>query len=141
MAFYRDQLLAVRTAFHFGNHAAEFHAGSSSEFSNLRPNYLLMWEAIKWAKAQGCRTYDLWGIPHQVGQAVYEGNDPPVADRTDGLWGVYRFKSGFSKNIVYYIGAYDYVYSPRLYALITNKYLNGSTLDQIAAWIDLLRRA
>lgn len=138
MAFYQDQLLAVRTAYYFGNHAAEFHAGSLSEYTNLRPNYLLVWEAIKWAKAQGCDTFDLWGIPDEVGQAVYEGKEPPKPNRTDGLWGVYRFKRGLSKNIVYYIGAYDYVYSPLLYALITNRFLNRNTLDRIAAWMDSL---
>lgn len=140
MAFYQDRLLAVRTAYYFGNHAAEFHAGSSGEYTNLHPSYVLVWEAIKWAKAHGCRTYDLWGIPEEVGQAVYDGQDPPVSDRIDGLWGVYRFKRGFSKNIVYYVGAYDYVYSPLLYALIMNKVLNMGRLDRIAAWMDSLGR-
>ena len=141
MAFYQNRLVAMRMAYCFGEHAAEFHAGSSDEHRDLRPSYLLVWEAIKWAKAQGCATYDLWGIPDQVGQAVYAGNDPPVSNRTDGLWGVYRFKSGFSKNIVYYMGAYDYVYSPCLYKLIANKFLNVDTLDQIAVWMDSLRHS
>jgi lipid II:glycine glycyltransferase (peptidoglycan interpeptide bridge formation enzyme) len=135
MALYQGELLAVRTAFYFGKHAAEFHAGSLDSPANLRPNYLLVWEAIKWAKEQGCCTYDLWGIPDEVGQAVSEGKEPPVSDRTDGLWGVYRFKSGFSKNIVFYIGAYDYVYVSSLYKLITNKFINANTLERIAAWM------
>jgi peptidoglycan pentaglycine glycine transferase (the first glycine) len=140
MAFYQDQLLAVRTAYYFGDHAAEFHAGSSGEYANLRSNYLLVWEAIKWAKRQGCRTYDLWGIPEEVGQAVYEGKDPPVSKRTDGLWGVYHFKRGFSKNMVFYIGAYDYVYFPLLSALIS-KLFTADTLDRVAVWMDSLRYA
>jgi lipid II:glycine glycyltransferase (peptidoglycan interpeptide bridge formation enzyme) len=141
LAFDQDQLLAARMVFHFGAHAAEFHAGSIDNHRSLFPNYQLVWEAIKWAKAQGCRTYDLWGIPDEVGQAFYEGKDPPVADRTDGLWGVFRFKSGFSKNTVFYAGAYDYVYSPVLYALITNGFFNESRVDRIAGWMDLLRSA
>lgn len=139
MAFLKGRLLAVRSAYCFGNRAAEFHAGSSGEYTNLRPNYLLVWEAIKWAKAKGCRTYDLWGIPGKVGQAVCEGKDLPVSDRTDGLWGVYRFKRGFSRNIVSYVGAYDYVYSPSLYALGSRKMFNADLLDRIAVWMDAFR--
>lgn len=139
MAFCQDQLLAVRTAYQCGDHAAEFHAGSLDEYTNLRANYLLVWEAIKWAKTQGCRTYDLWGIPDEVGQAVSEGKNPPVSNRTDGLWGVYRFKRGFSKNIVCYVGAYDYVYSPLLYTLISNRFFNTNTLNRAAIGLDSLR--
>ncbi len=140
LAYYQDQLLAGRMAFCFGNRAAEFHAGSSNEHTDLRPNYLLAWEAIKWAKAQGCCTYDLWGIPDEVGQAVYEGRNLPKEKRTDGLWGVYRFKSGFGKNVIYYIGAYDYVFSRPLYWLATNRLLKNSILDTIATRLDLLRQ-
>jgi peptidoglycan pentaglycine glycine transferase (the first glycine) len=139
MAFYQDQLLAVHMAYYFGRHAAYFHGGSSTEYAELWPNHLLVWEAIKWAKAQGCHTYDLWGIPDEVGQAISSGKERPVSDRTDGLWGVYRFKDGFSKNIVYYMGAYDYIYRPLLYKLITNKLFNTNTLERIMAWMDGLK--
>lgn len=139
LAYYQDQLLAGRMAFCFGNRAAEFHAGSSDEHTGLRPNYLLAWEAIKWAKAQGCRTYDLWGIPDEVGQDVYEGKDLPQEERSDGLWGVYRFKRGFGKNVIYYVGAYDYIFSRPLYWLVTNRLLKNSALDTIATRLDLLR--
>jgi peptidoglycan pentaglycine glycine transferase (the first glycine) len=105
------------------------------------PNYLLQWEAMNWARSLCCVSYDLWGIPDQVGQVVYEGKASPKAERTDGLWGVYRFKSGFSKNIVFHTGAYDYVYSPLLYVFITNKLLNGGRLDRIAVWMDSVRGA
>ena len=27
------------------------------------PNYLLQWEAMRWAKAQGYAVYDMWGAP------------------------------------------------------------------------------
>ena len=61
---------------------------------------------MRWARANGCTTYDLFGIPDEVGQ------DPDryarlAVDRTDGLWGVYRFKRGFGGRTVRYVGAYD----------------------------------
>jgi peptidoglycan pentaglycine glycine transferase (the first glycine) len=138
-AVYEGQIQAVRTAHCFGKHAAEFHAGSWDSSADLHANYLLVWEAIKWARAQGCCSYDLWGIPGEIGLTLSEGNSLPVSDRTDGLWGVYRFKTGFSKNLVRYIGAYDYVYVPLLYALIASRLLSADMLDRLAAWMDEFR--
>lgn len=139
MAYYQDQLLAVRTAFRMGHHAADFHASSSNAYRNLRPNHLLVWEAIKWAKTHDCHTYDLWGIPSEVGQQVSEGKTLPEEERSDGLWGVYQFKRSFSENVVYYLGAYDYVYSPLMYTSLNNKFFNADVLDRLATWMDSLR--
>jgi lipid II:glycine glycyltransferase (peptidoglycan interpeptide bridge formation enzyme) len=141
MAVHRNQIEAVDEVYCFGKHAAEFHAGSLDSSENLYANYLLVWEAIKWAKARGCRTCDMWGIPDEISQILADGNDPPASDRTDGLWGVYQFKRGFSRNIVCYVGAYDYVYSTLLYALISNRLFNVDTLQWVEAWLDWLKRA
>lgn len=139
LAFHKEELIAVRAIYRFGLHAAEFHAGSLT-VPSLHPNYLLVWEAIKWAQSQGCVTYDLWGIPDEISTIYSKGSEPPVVDRSDGLWGVYRFKSGFSKNIVSYIGPYDYVCQPAIYALITNRFVRGETVDGIIARIDSSKR-
>ncbi len=139
MAYFDSRLLAVHMAFRFGRHAAYFHGGSVRDFAQLRPNHLLVWEALKWAKAHGCDSYDLWGIPEEVGSAVAGGGDAPVSERTDDLWGVYHFKRGFSKNIVGYVGSWDFVYKPLLYKLITNRLLNASTVDGLGALFDSLR--
>jgi lipid II:glycine glycyltransferase (peptidoglycan interpeptide bridge formation enzyme) len=66
------------------------------------PNYLLQWEAMRWARAQGCTTYDLWGAPDE-------------ASEDDPLWGVYRFKSGFGAQVLRTIGAWDLPKRPLLY--------------------------
>jgi len=136
---YKDQTLAAGMVSCFGSHAAQFHAGSISKLTDLHPNHVLVWERIKWAKARGCFTYDLWGIPDEIGKMISEGGELPMADRTDGLWGVYRFKSGFSKNVVVYAGAYDCVYYPLPHALMTNKWLDRDAIDQLAAWADSLK--
>lgn len=68
------------------------------------PNHLLQWEAIRWAKAHGCETYDFWGAPDE-----FHERDP--------MWGVWKFKEGFGGQVVRYIGAWDYVPSPLLYWL------------------------
>ena len=59
------------------------------------PTYLLQWEAIKRAKANGCTVYDLWGAPE-------------VFDESDSMWGVYRFKEGLGGEVLRTLGAYDF---------------------------------
>jgi lipid II:glycine glycyltransferase (peptidoglycan interpeptide bridge formation enzyme) len=88
--------------------------GASSEHERPRmPNYLLQWEAIRWAKAQGYEIYDFWGAPDEFVE-------------TDRLWGVWRFKEGFAGQVVRHIGAWDYPAQPFwywLYTIILPKYL------------------
>lgn len=138
LALYEGKVIAANISVIFGQKAAYLHGASSGEHSNLQPNSLLMWKAIEWAKANHCSLFDLWGIPDEVGQAAWEGRELPDADRLDGLWGVYRFKRGFSHSIVYYLGAYDYVYSPALYAVI-HQLTTAALTDRLAVWLDTWR--
>ncbi len=141
LAYYQDILLAANISYSFGKHVAFFHQVSSGELRELNPNPLLVWETIKWAKGLGCESYDLWGIPDEIGpRYVLDGVLPPVDEKSNGLWGVYRFKSSISKNVVAYIGSYDYAYLPLLYLPMTSKYLTRELQDQAAAWLDNLRR-
>jgi len=70
------------------------------------PNYILQWEAIRWAKNSGCRTYDFWGAPDRI----------EIEDR---LYGVYRFKDGFGPKFIQTPGAWDLPLKPTLYTLYT----------------------
>lgn len=134
LAQYQGQTVAVRAIYRFGRHAAEFHAGSL-DIPGLHANYLLVWEAIKWALASGCTTYDLWGIPDELAQMDRDA-EIPVGKRHDGLWGVYQFKRGFSTKIVSYVGAYDYVFVPSLYRLFNLVLSWGKWWEHIAALLD-----
>jgi len=138
MAFYQNQLLAVRTVHRSGVHAAEFHAGSTGNCHHLHPNHLLVWEAIKWAIEQGCQTYDLWGIPDEISQLKVE-KDSAIPDRHDDLWGVYQFKRGFTKNVVCYVGAYDYVYNQPMYGLISKTFFSQKMREQVLHRVDSLK--
>ena len=99
--------LATRPCYMYG--------ASSDEERNRMPTYLLQWEAMLWARAQGCRTYDLWGVP----DADEETLEAEFTERSDGLWGVYRFKRGFGGQLVRTVGAWDLVYAPLRYRLYT----------------------
>ncbi|TEU11844.1 MAG: peptidoglycan bridge formation glycyltransferase FemA/FemB family protein [Anaerolineales bacterium] len=119
LATYGDRVIAGLMVFAFGQRAWYMYGASSDRERNRMPNHLLQWEAIRWAREQGCLTYDLWGIPDEVGKEP-EKYERTVTDRQGGLWGVYRFKQGFGGQVVRYVGAYDYVYRPAL-AWLYNK--------------------
>jgi len=142
LAEYQGNILAGIVITVFGRQAIYMYGASSSEQRHLMPNHLLQWEAMKWAKMQGCTTYDLWGIPDEVtsdeGRGMrdevrgtrYEGRETGSGAKTaeretwnlergTDLWGVYRFKQGFGGQVTRYAGAFDYVYSPVLYKLWT----------------------
>lgn len=139
MARYENELIAVHFAVRFGSHAAYFHGGSVDVARNVSPNYLLMWEAIKWAKANGCETFDLWGVPDEIEGSVKQDQEA-FLERKDGLWGVYRFKSGFSKNVVSYVGAYDFVYQPFTYAVLSRLMISRDFVEKLAVWFEARRK-
>jgi peptidoglycan pentaglycine glycine transferase (the first glycine) len=136
IAMYQDRYLSAALAFAFGDQAAYLYGASSDEHRELMPSYLLQWELIKWAHSRGCHTYDLWGIPDKVGQYEWDGQEPPDPGRTDDLWGVYQFKRGFGRDVVFYVGAYDYVYTPLWYRL-ANLLARGLNLgERLHLWLD-----
>ncbi|HOG47996.1 MAG TPA: peptidoglycan bridge formation glycyltransferase FemA/FemB family protein [Anaerolineae bacterium] len=104
LAEHEGQVLAGLMAFAFGTQATYMYGASSNHERQRMPNHLLQWEAMRWAKARGCTSYDLWGI------ADLEPDSPSAA-----LGGVERFKAGFGGSTVRYAGAFDYVYSPLVY--------------------------
>lgn len=107
LAFYKDEPLGTLMALACGAKAWYFLGASSNRHRDRMPNYLLQWEAMRWAQAQGCGAYDLWGVPDED-----EGTlEAQFAERRNGLWGVYRFKRGFGGRVHRYLGAYDHVYS------------------------------
>lgn len=109
LATYQDTAIAGIMVFTLGRKAWHMFGASRDTHRNLKPNHLLQWEAIRWARAQGCVTYDHFGIPDEVGQhPEYYIGAPPK--RYDGMWGVYHFKQSFGGRVVRYLGAYDDVY-------------------------------
>jgi len=113
VAEYEGRPLAALFVSGNGNRAYYLYGASTDEERNRMPTYLLQWEAMKWAKARGCEEYDLWGVPDED-EATLEAN---FETRHDGLWGVYRFKRGFSGalRVKRAAQAMDRVYNPLLY--------------------------
>ena len=106
IAEYESVPIAHVILFHFGKTCWYFYGASGNQERQRMPNYLLQWEAMKWAKAQGYAVYDMWGAPD-------------VFDESDGMWGVYQFKRGFRGQVIRQIGAWDYTPRPWLYDAYT----------------------
>jgi lipid II:glycine glycyltransferase (peptidoglycan interpeptide bridge formation enzyme) len=106
IAEFEGKPIAHVILFHFGRKCWYFYGASSNEERERMPNYLLQWEAMRWAKAQGYALYDMWGAPDTF-------------DESDSMWGVYEFKRGFRGTVTRHIGAWDYAPYPVLYTAYT----------------------
>ena len=113
VAEYEERPLAAVMAFRNGPLALNLFSASNNEERNRMPNYAVQWAVMQWAKAQGCTQYDLWGVP----DAAEETLEDEFQERSDGLWGVYRFKRGFGGELFRTVGTADRVYNQRLYWL------------------------
>lgn len=112
MARHGGTPLAGLMVFALGSCAWYIYGASSRLKHRLCATYGLQWQAIQWAKARGCRYYDLWGIP-DCDEAALEAQ---FQTRSDGLWGVYGFKRGWGGKVRRSAGTWDKVFSRPLYA-------------------------
>lgn len=72
------------------------YGASSDKYKNVMASNLMMWEAIRYGKKLGLKTFDLWG-------------------REPGK-GFTRFKEGYNPTVVEFLGTWDLVTSPLYYA-------------------------
>jgi len=119
-ATFEDKPVAALMAFACGDRSWYFYGASTDQERQRMPTYLLQWEAMRWAKAKGCTSYDLWGVP-DFDEAYLEAHFTEI---NTGLWGVYRFKRGFGGRVVRSTPALVKAYRPllyRLYRLLTRQ--------------------
>lgn len=115
LAEYDGVPIAALILVYDGPLALYMYGASREQERDRMPTYLLQWEAIRWAKAQGCASYDFWGAPDDFNES-------------DRLWGVWRFKAGFNGQVRRHIGAWDYPPFPQLY------WLYSTLLPRYTAW-------
>jgi lipid II:glycine glycyltransferase (peptidoglycan interpeptide bridge formation enzyme) len=112
IAEFEGEPIAGLVIYYFAEKAFYIYGMSSNQQRNLMPTYLIQWEAIKRARQNGKKIYDLWGAPGNI-------------DESDPMWGVYRFKLGLGGSLVRMIGAWDFPASKLAY------YLYQKVLPQI----------
>ena len=98
--------------------------GWSGEARDARPNALMHWSGIEWAKHAGHRWYDLEGIDLAAARAVSQGREPPDSS----MDGVTRFKLGFGGDVVIFPPALNH----------PGKGLAGRALRELAPGLERL---
>ena len=91
------EAVAAMLVIHHDRRGYYMFSGSNGRHRELKPVYAAKWAAIQAALREGCRDYDLWGVP-------------PGPDRTHPWYGLWEFKSGFNGPLVEYAGCWDLVF-------------------------------
>lgn len=90
-----EEPLASAVFIRFKEKAWYFYAASSTNRRADMPNYPMQWEAMKWARNNGAKTYD-WG-----------GASTNLDDPNDPMARVWHFKKGFGAEFFSGAGAWD----------------------------------
>jgi len=101
IAKHEQDVLAANIVVSFGDTVTYLHGASANQKRNLMAPHLLQWEQIKWAKEQGYKIYDFWGI----------------SDSKSSWAGFTRFKKGFGGQEKKLPGTFDLVYNQKIYSL------------------------
>lgn len=94
LAKYEGKTIAGALDVHCGDKVWYVYGASSNEYRNVMPNYLVQWEMIRWAIAEGCRYYD------------FRGGYP---DENNPLHGIFKFKKGFCNDYMELMGEADLI--------------------------------
>ena len=91
-AIYQKEIITTWIVFVWQDFLYYPYGASTDKFKNVQANSAMMWEAIRFGKKLGLKTFDLWG-------------------REEGK-GFTRFKEGFNPKVVEFIGTWDLITSP-----------------------------
>jgi lipid II:glycine glycyltransferase (peptidoglycan interpeptide bridge formation enzyme) len=94
-ATYKKEAITAWVVFLYKDILYYPYGASSEAHKQVMANNLMMWEAIKFGKKMGAKTFDLWG-------------------REEGK-GFTKFKEGYSPQVVEFLGTWDLVINPVLY--------------------------
>ena len=110
LAEYNNIAVAAAIFTFYESTASYLYGASSNEDRNVMAPYLIHWDAIKKAKAKGCRYYDLLAVMPLTDNQQLTTNNHKYA-------GITRFKEQFGGRKIHLIGSYDLVYKPFWYKL------------------------
>lgn len=114
LAEYDGEILSSNLLLAFGDTVSYKMGGWSGENRDVRPNELLHWTGMQWARDRGHRYYDFEGIDSAVGEAILSGRDHTGVD----VPGIARFKLGLGGEVTRFPGCYDYAGGPLLRAAL-----------------------
>lgn len=96
-ATYNNEIITTWILFAWKDFLYYPYGASTEEHKEVMANNLMMWEAIKFGKRLGLKTFDLWG-------------------REEGK-GFTKFKEGYNPHVIEFLGTWDLVINKPLYFL------------------------
>jgi len=102
-AVYQGKTLVTWIIFLLNEIAYYPYGASSNEHREVMASNLMMWEAIKFAKKNNYRLFDMWG------------STGPNPAPNDPWLGFHRFKEGFGAHLVEFVGTYDLIINQFIY--------------------------
>jgi lipid II:glycine glycyltransferase (peptidoglycan interpeptide bridge formation enzyme) len=100
---YKEELLSTAIIFKFGKLCWYMYGASKDKHRDVMASYALQWHIMKWAKKNGCKWYDLRGVP---------SFNPP---KTHESFGIYLFKRGFGGVPHTFAGDFYYIFKRNMY--------------------------
>ena len=105
LASYQDQVVSAFMLFTLGKKLYYPYGASLDIHREVMAPTLLMWECIKYGRAAGLKSFDMWG---SLG---------PDARESEQGYGFHRFKQSYGGQLVQFTGTFDFVISPTLYQI------------------------
>lgn len=121
-AYKEDKVIAVNLLIHDKNTVYYHFGGSKAKYNNLRPNNLLMYEEIMWAKNNGFKYFHLGG-------GVSNQNDDSIL----------RYKQGFSKSFKM-LKTYRKIHNRNYYASLKDIYFKKNKKIENNDYFPIYRR-
>jgi len=127
---YEGELVSALLAIPFGDTYYQIERPWSGKHGDLRPNDLLEWEVIKWAKSEGYRYIDLGGINRSSAETMLSGEKGATR-----LTGWESFTLSLGGELMLLPECYDYAFNPIL------RFVYRRIPSSAMVWFaDLLRR-
>lgn len=104
-AVYDNTILVSWVMFMFNGVLYYPYGASRNVHRDAMASNLMMWEMIRFGKAQGCHSLDMWG---SLG---------PEPNKSDAWYGFHRFKEGYGGELMEFVGTFDFVLQPTWYKL------------------------
>jgi lipid II:glycine glycyltransferase (peptidoglycan interpeptide bridge formation enzyme) len=108
-AYYDGKVVAGAYAMVYGKKSTYKDGASTRKRTAYGASHLLQWRVIEWAKSKGATLHDFCGSPPS----------DEIDNTTHPHYGIGRFKSSFSKQVIDFIGCYDLVLKPASYKIWT----------------------
>jgi lipid II:glycine glycyltransferase (peptidoglycan interpeptide bridge formation enzyme) len=124
IAYVNDEPAAALISARFGSEAIYMYGASSTTHRAHGAAFALQFEAMRWAREHGCKTYDLWGIPNSDPQTAHADGTRVAGTKGDDWSGLYKFKVGFGGEIVSYPPTLERRYHPFISFAVRRAYAN-----------------